>query len=76
MFDIEFDGCWGYEDIELGYRLFLSGVEFVYLEGAFVYHQEGDGLNLEERLMGRKRNFRLACNKISNFACFRRGLGR
>jgi len=76
MFDISFDGHWGYEDIELGYRLYLLGIEFVYLYDAFVYHIEGEGLSLTERLIGRNRNFALACKKIPNYFLFRKHLGR
>ena len=76
MFDPIFDGFWGYEDIDLGHRLFKHGIKIVYLPDAFVYHQEGEGLNLNDRLIGRNRNFVIACNRIANFGCFRKELGR
>jgi glycosyltransferase involved in cell wall biosynthesis len=76
MFDPLFDGYWGYEDIELGYRLFNYGIKPIYIPDAFVYHQEGDGLTLKDRLIGRRRNYALACSKINNFLEFRRDLGR
>ena len=72
-FDVEFDGCWGYEDIELGHRLWKNGAKFEYLSDAFVYHQEGSGLSAAERRLGRKKNFKLACAKIPGFAQFRKG---
>ena len=75
-FDVAFDGHWGYEDIELGYRLFQVGIRYRYLPTAPVYHLEGDGLSLSERLEGRRRNFVLACKKIPNYDSFRRTLGR
>ena len=39
-FDEVFDGQWGYEDIEFGYRLFRSGFRFVYVPKALAFHQE------------------------------------
>lgn len=76
MFDVAFDGHWGYEDIEFGYRLFQNGAHFIYLPEAFVYHLEGEGLSLSERLEGKYRNYALACKKIPNYDYFRRKLGR
>ncbi len=76
MFDVAFDGHWGYEDIELGYRLFQNGAHFIYLPEAFVYHLEGEGLSLSERLEGKRRNYALACKKIPYYDSFRRELGR
>lgn len=76
MFDPIFDGHWGYEDIELGYRLLNYGIKLIYTPDAFVFHQEGEGLTLGERLLGRDRNFEVACSKIKNFGYFRRDLGR
>jgi glycosyltransferase involved in cell wall biosynthesis len=75
-FDESFDGHWGYEDIELGHRLFLHGARFAYLPDAFVYHLEGEGLSLSDRLEGRRRNYALACKKIPNFDSFRKSIGR
>lgn len=76
LFDSEFDCFWGYEDIELGFRLFLTGCKFYYVEDGFVYHQETDDFSFEKRLIGRKRNFELACKKIPYFNSFRKELGR
>ncbi|MFH0957333.1 MAG: glycosyltransferase [Pseudomonadota bacterium] len=76
MFDLSFDGHWGYEDIELGYRLYRMGIRFVYLPEAVVYHLEGEGLSLAERLTGRVRNYALACKKIPHYDSFRKDLGR
>lgn len=76
MFDESFDGHWGYEDIEFGYRLFLHGARFVYLPDAFVYHLEGEGLTLSDRLEGKRRNYALACKKIPSFDSFRKSIGR
>ena len=76
MFDVAFDGHWGYEDIEFGYRLSQNGAHFIYLPEAFVYHLEGEGLSLSERLEGKRRNYALACKKIPHYDSFRRELGR
>ena len=75
-FDERFDLFWGYEDIELGYRLSLSHVEFRYVPSAVVFHQEGEGLSFAERLSGRARNFQLASNLMPGFESFRKELGR
>lgn len=38
-FDEQFGLNWGFEDVELGYRLFLQGAEFILLDGLDVFHQ-------------------------------------
>lgn len=53
----EFDGHWGYEDIEFGYQLHVRGARFEYVPEAFVYHQEGLSMAPDERARGKKRNF-------------------
>lgn len=40
LFDCRFDGCWGYEDVEFGYRLFLDGNIFMFTPDALALHQE------------------------------------
>jgi glycosyltransferase involved in cell wall biosynthesis len=71
-----FDGRWGYEDIELGYRLHRAGRSFAYLPEAYVYHQEGGSLSAEERSRGRRRNFALAGEMIEGFADYRHSISR
>jgi len=66
-FNPVFDGYWGYEDVELGYRLHRSGRRFAYLPEAFVYHQEGGSLSAAERSSGRGRNFLVADRLIPGF---------
>jgi chondroitin synthase len=74
-FDEEFDGHWGYEDIEFGYRMWAKGASLVYLRKAYVYHQEGG--SLASRLaFGSHRNYALACEKIPGFKAFRDRLNR
>lgn len=38
-FDLDFGESWGYEDLELGYRLFIKGAEFHVDENIIAYHQ-------------------------------------
>ena len=75
-FDPVFDGCWGYEDIELGYRLHRAGRRFEYLPAAYVYHQEGASLLPEQRATGRQRNFAIAAGLIDDFAEYRSSIRR
>jgi hypothetical protein len=51
-FNRVFDGYWGYEDIELGYRLHRAGLSFSYVPEAFAYHQENFSLSPKDRLEG------------------------
>jgi len=40
-FDEEYDGTWGYEDIDFAYRLIVSGeCQPIYLPSIYCYHQE------------------------------------
>ncbi|QIS18453.1 glycosyltransferase family 2 protein [Nocardia terpenica] len=75
-FSSAFDGKWGYEDIELGYRLHLAGRSFRYLPEAFVFHQEGGSLSADEREAGRYDNFVIAGELIEGFVEYRRGIAR
>lgn len=75
MFDPAFDGYWGYEDIEFGYRMWAAGAMLRYLSKAYVYHQEGD-VDEERRSSDRHRNFELACERIPGFKEFRDQQGR
>ncbi|MCF0125328.1 MAG: glycosyltransferase family 2 protein [Treponema sp.] len=38
-FDKEYGKNWGYEDIDLGYKLALSGCQFIFIKDCFDYHQ-------------------------------------
>jgi glycosyltransferase involved in cell wall biosynthesis len=70
-FDPVYDGYWGYEDIDLGYRLHQAGRSFSYLPDAHVYHQEGGPLSALQRTMGRHRNFATLACKIPGFRRYR-----
>jgi len=76
LFDTDFDGYWGYEDIEFAYRLWENGNKFIYAPNICVVHQENNLWNVEDRILGKKINFRLACTKIPRFKEFRETLGR
>lgn len=49
MFDPRFDGHWGYEDIDYGYRLFLNGNVIVYVPDAVALHQENQATSAKQR---------------------------
>lgn len=66
-----YDGYWGYEDIDLGYRLHLAGRGFRYMPEAHVYHQEGGSLSAQERIEGRRRNFDLLSAAVPGFRRYR-----
>lgn len=76
LFDEDFDGHWGYEDVEFGYRLWRLGAKFCYDSRALVLHQENTLHTLESRLAGKAVNFEIACANIPGFRAFRRELGR
>jgi len=50
LFDSIFDGNWGYEDIEFGYRLFLDDNIFIYARDALGLHQESETLSSRQRI--------------------------
>ena len=68
-FDGEFDGAWGFEDIELGYRLFASGLPFKYVPMAHVFHQDDRAPISVDRTD--TRNLHLAHRKIPGYAAYR-----
>jgi len=75
-FDPIFDGYWGYEDIELGYRLHMGGCRFRYVPSAYVYHQEPKSVCVERRSTDRARNFELAASMIPGFSEYRKASAR
>lgn len=70
-FDPTYDGYWGYEDIDLGFRLHEAGRRFEYVPDAFVYHQEGGQVSLAQRTEGRWRNLRLLDARCPGFIDYR-----
>ncbi len=75
-FDEDFDGYWGYEDIEFGYRMWAQGAKLLYLCTAYVYHQEGNLVSFADRTCEARRNYALVCRKIPGFKTFRDSLKR
>jgi len=70
-FRARYDGHWGYEDIDLGYRLHRLGRPFGYVPEAFVYHQEGGYLTETDRRRQRSRNFAILAAAVPGFASYR-----
>jgi GT2 family glycosyltransferase len=75
-FDPIYDGHWGYEDIDLGYRLHQRGCRFVYVAEAFVYHQEGEAATRTDRTHQRRRNIAALEQRIPGFIAYRLGTQR
>ena len=50
--DEDFNGNYGYEDIEFGQRLFENGTKLVFEIGATTYHQENNFVSPYERQKG------------------------
>jgi glycosyltransferase involved in cell wall biosynthesis len=75
-FDPVFDGRWGYEDIELGYRLHRAGRRFAYVPEAYVFHQESPWQANPERGSGRRENFLIAGERIPGFIDYRNAHSR
>lgn len=74
-FDEDFDGYWGYEDIEFGHRMWWAqGAKILYLRTAFVYHQEAKVVSVAKRTCEARRNYTIACKKIPGFRAFRDSL--
>ena len=71
-FDADFDGAWGFEDIELGYRLFAAGLPFAYVPMAHVFHQDDRAPMAVNRTD--TRNLYLAHSKIPGYAAYRPAL--
>jgi chondroitin synthase len=57
LFDCRFDGHWGFEDVELGYRLFLDENVFMFAPDALALHQESRSLSSAQRLTDGEINF-------------------
>ena len=76
LFDDDFNGHWGYEDIEFAYRLWKSGVHLLPVSEALGFHQENSVLTLNDRLRDAAVNFELACRKIPGFREFRHSIVR
>lgn len=77
LFDEEFNGYCGYDDIEFGCRLWQRGNYLVYEPQALGLHQENEIVSFEQREASRKRNLDLLYSKVpSSFRSFRVSLGK
>ncbi|MCZ7571391.1 MAG: glycosyltransferase [Ardenticatenaceae bacterium] len=76
LFDTDFDGHLGYEDIEFAYRLTQLGRYLVYEPGATVYHQENNMVTLADRMDGRLVNLRKMFSKVPGIREFRQSIGQ
>jgi hypothetical protein len=52
LWDENFNGNYGYEDIEFGQRLFENGTKLIFENGATAYHQENNFVSANERQQG------------------------
>lgn len=56
LWDEDFNGNYGYEDIEFGQRLFENGTKLAFEDGATTYHQENNFVSPYERRKGMTTN--------------------
>jgi GT2 family glycosyltransferase len=74
-FDEAFNGAWGYQDIEFGYRLFSIGTFLVAEQRALALHQENGGLPAQQRQRDGEINRRKLYGKSPELALYRMALG-
>ncbi|WP_444917253.1 glycosyltransferase [Microbulbifer sp. JMSA003] len=74
FFDEKYDGTWGYDDIDLAYRVINElKVQPIFMKEAIVYHQ--DNINLTETINGKRNkikdlsnpNYQYICKRISGY---------
>ena len=70
LYDDEFDGHWGYEDIEFGYRLWKHGLYFIDEREALALHQENAILTNEDRIRHGEVNRLIAERKMPEYFDF------
>jgi len=71
----EFDGVYGYEDLEFGLRLWENDVELVYNELAFGYHQENQVVSQHKKIRERYYNLEKLYGMMPKLRDYRRKLG-
>ena len=76
LFDEDFNGNWGYEDMEFGYRLWKGGRFLIAESAALGLHQERLSLAVNERLNQKKINFEKISRKVPGFKEYRQRIGR
>lgn len=72
--DEEFDGCYGYQDIEFGYRLWCDGLYIVFVRDGLALHQENNMSTYKDRVKGRDRNRVKLYNKVPGLRKFRESI--
>lgn len=75
LFDTDFDGNHGYEDIEFAYRLHQQGCFISYVPEATVYHHENSSVLLSERAHGRSVNLEKLYAKVPGLREYRLSIG-
>ena len=75
LFDDEFNGHWGYEDIEFGYRLTQAGNYLVYESQALGLHQENTIVSANQRKVDGKINRQILYKKVRGLQQFRLEIG-
>lgn len=77
LFDENFNGYCGYDDMEFGFRLWQRGNFLIYEPGALGLHQENDVVSFEKREESRERNLELLYRRTPpEYKMFRGTLGR
>jgi chondroitin synthase len=72
--DEEFDGRYGYQDIEFGYRLWRRGLFIVFARDGLALHQENQTSTYEHRARGRDKNRILLYEKVPGIQRFRESI--
>ena len=70
----EFDGVFGYEDIEFGLRLWENNVKLNYNENAFGYHQENQVVSKDKKTRDRHHNLSKLYDRIPKLRDYREKL--
>lgn len=72
LWDENFNGNYGYEDIEFGQRLFENGTKLIFENGATAYHQENNFVSANERQQGLSINRLKLYERFPALGSFRR----
>jgi chondroitin synthase len=75
LFDEGFNGHWGYEDIEFGYRLFKERYYLIYEPQALGLHQENTVISADQRKIDGEINRKILYKKIPGLEQFRIKIG-
>jgi len=72
LYSEDFDGHWGWEDVEFAYRLWKNDMIFLYIPRAAAFHQESQLNSHEQKVKDDQINFELACDKIQGLRRFKK----